>query len=71
MVLLETEQSDIDVQMIATTPVSSDEGLLASNPLGKIPALVDGDFRTSQSGAIQTYITEKTGKFGGETQEER
>ena len=39
MVLLETEQSDIDVQMIATTPVSSDEGLLASNPLGKIPAL--------------------------------
>ena len=41
------------------------------NELGEAPALVDGDFSTSQSGAIQTYITEKTGKFGGETQEER
>ncbi|MEM8647742.1 MAG: glutathione S-transferase family protein [Pseudomonadota bacterium] len=41
------------------------------NELGEAPALVDGDFRTSQSGAIQTYITEKTGKFGGQTQEER
>ncbi|MEL6118215.1 MAG: glutathione S-transferase family protein [Pseudomonadota bacterium] len=41
------------------------------NELGEAPALVDGDFSTSQSGAIQTYITEKTGKFGGQTQEER
>lgn len=43
----------------------------AKNPLGEAPFLVDGDFSTGQSGAIQTYITEKTGKFGGTTQDER
>lgn len=41
------------------------------NAMGEAPVLVDGDFRTSQSGAIQTYITEKSGKFGGTTDEER
>lgn len=35
------------------------------NPLGEAPVLVDGDFRTGQSGAIQAYVTEKSGKFGG------
>jgi len=35
------------------------------NPMGEVPVLVDGDFRTSQSGAIQAYVTEKTGLFGG------
>jgi glutathione S-transferase len=37
------------------------------NPLGEAPVLVDGDFRTGQSGAIQAYVTEKSGKFGGKT----
>ncbi len=41
------------------------------NEMGEAPVLIDGDFRTSQSGAIQAYITEKTGKFGGSTQEEK
>ncbi len=41
------------------------------NEMGEAPVLIDGDFRTSQSGAIQAYITEKTGKFGGTTQEEK
>ncbi|SEO18580.1 glutathione S-transferase [Salinihabitans flavidus] len=41
------------------------------NPLGEAPVLVDGDFRTSQSGAIQTYVTELTGKFGGESRKDR
>lgn len=41
------------------------------NEMGEAPVFVDGDFKTSQSGAIQTYITEKTGKFGGTTQDER
>ena len=40
------------------------------NAMGGVPVLVDGDFRTSQSGAIQAYITEKSGKFGGKTREE-
>ena len=40
------------------------------NALGEAPVLVDGDLRISQSGVIQMYLTEKTGKFGGETKEE-
>ncbi|WP_170366561.1 glutathione S-transferase family protein [Ruegeria arenilitoris] len=40
------------------------------NEMGEAPVLVDGDFRTSQSGAIQAYVTEKSGKFGGNTREE-
>lgn len=38
--------------------------------MGEAPVLIDGDFRTSQSGAIQAYVTEKTGKFGGRDREE-
>lgn len=37
------------------------------NALGEAPVMVDGDFRTGQSGAIQAYVTEKSGKFGGKT----
>ncbi|WP_120636257.1 glutathione S-transferase family protein [Ruegeria sp. EL01] len=40
------------------------------NELGEAPVLIDGEFRTSQSGAIQAYVTEKSGKFGGKTREE-
>ncbi|MEP2530877.1 glutathione S-transferase [Shimia sp.] len=40
------------------------------NEMGEAPVLVDGDFRTSQSGAIQAYITEKSGKFGGADRDE-
>ena len=40
------------------------------NEMGEAPVLIDGDFRTSQSGAIQAYVTEKSGKFGGKTREE-
>lgn len=35
------------------------------NAMGEVPVLVDGDVHISQSGAIQMYITEKSGKFGG------
>ena len=35
------------------------------NDMGEVPVLVDGDFKTSQSGAIQAYVSEKSGKFGG------
>ncbi len=41
------------------------------NELGEAPVLVDGDFRLSQSGAIQTWVADRTGKFGGRTAEER
>ena len=40
------------------------------NELGEVPVLIDGEFRTSQSGAVQAYVTEKSGKFGGKTREE-
>lgn len=42
----------------------------ALNSMGEAPVLIDGDVRISQSGVIQTYVTEKSGKFGGETAEE-
>ncbi len=40
------------------------------NEMGEAPALVDGETRVTQSGVIQMYVTEKSGKFGGETPEE-
>lgn len=42
----------------------------ALNPMGEAPVLIDGDTRLTQSGVILTYLSEKTGKFGGETAEE-
>lgn len=35
------------------------------NEMGEVPVLVDGDIRLSQSGAIQAWVTEKSGRFGG------
>jgi glutathione S-transferase len=40
------------------------------NVMGEVPVLVDGDTTLTQSGVMQMYITEKTGKFGGQTPEE-
>ncbi len=34
--------------------------------MGEAPVLEDGDLRLTQSGAIQQYITDRTGRFGGE-----
>jgi glutathione S-transferase len=41
------------------------------NEMGEVPVLVDGDVKLSQSGVIQQYITDKTGKFGGRSDAER
>ncbi len=40
------------------------------NEMGEAPVLVDGDTRLTQSGVIQMYVSEKSGKFGGATPEE-
>ena len=37
----------------------------AMNVMSEVPVLVDGDLTLTQSGVIQMYISEKTGKFGG------
>ncbi|MFD1343215.1 glutathione S-transferase family protein [Litorisediminicola beolgyonensis] len=41
------------------------------NAMGEVPVMVDGDLRLTQSGVIQTYVTEKTGRFGGADAAER
>ncbi|MCK4713901.1 MAG: glutathione S-transferase N-terminal domain-containing protein, partial [Marinosulfonomonas sp.] len=37
----------------------------AINVMGEVPAMVDGDLTLTQSGAIQDYVVEKSGKLGG------
>ncbi|WP_299153464.1 glutathione S-transferase family protein [uncultured Tateyamaria sp.] len=37
----------------------------ALNTMGEAPLLIDGDRRFSQSGVIQQYISDKSGKHGG------
>lgn len=39
--------------------------------MGEAPVMVDGDLRLSQSGAIQDYVAEKSGRFGGRDAAER
>lgn len=41
------------------------------NAMSEVPVLIDGDLSLSQSGAIQDYVAEKTGRFGGKTAGER
>lgn len=41
------------------------------NPMGEAPVMVDGDLKLTQSGVIQDYISEKSGRFGGQNAEER
>jgi len=39
--------------------------------MGEVPVMLDGDTRLSQSGVIQGYVSEKSGRFGGKTPAER
>lgn len=43
----------------------------AVNDMGEAPVLIDGDVKLTQSGVIQDYISEKSGKFGGATATEK
>ncbi|UWR23206.1 glutathione S-transferase family protein [Sulfitobacter sp. S190] len=41
------------------------------NVMGEAPVMIDGDVRLTQSGVIQDYVAEKSGKFGGRDADER
>ena len=43
----------------------------AVNPMGEVPVMIDGDITLTQSGVIQDYISEKSGRFGGQNASER
>lgn len=49
----------------------TEEYLSNVNAMGEVPVLVDGDVKLTQSGVIQQYVTDKSGKFGGATDAER
>lgn len=40
----------------------------AVNNMGEAPVMIDGDIRLSQSGVIQQYVSDKSGKFAGKDQ---
>ncbi len=42
----------------------------AHNSMGEVPYMVDGDLTLSQSGVIQDYVVEKSGKLGGKDRTE-
>lgn len=39
------------------------------NPMGEAPVLVSGDLKITQSGAIQQYVVDTSGKLGGEPED--
>ncbi len=41
------------------------------NVMGEAPVMIDGDVKLTQSGVIQDYISEKSGKHGGRNADER
>ena len=40
------------------------------NAMGEVPVLVDGDVRLTQSGVIQQYVVDQTGKLGGRPEDQ-
>ncbi|MCY4007670.1 MAG: glutathione S-transferase family protein [Rhodobacteraceae bacterium] len=43
---------------------------LALNPMGEVPVMECGDLVLAQSGIIQRYVIEQTGRFGGNSPED-
>ena len=41
------------------------------NEMGEVPVMTDGDIKLTQSGVIQDYVSEKSGRFGGQNAAER
>ena len=49
----------LEYEQVTVMPGSTDEAFLKISPLGKIPALTEGDFSTCDSTAIAEYLEEK------------
>ena len=49
----------------------SDQYRSQINEMGEVPVLVDGDTKLTQSGVIQTYLYNKTGKHCGKDEAEK
>jgi GSH-dependent disulfide-bond oxidoreductase len=65
-VALFLEEAGLPYEAIAVDTRKGDQfkpALLAVNPNGKVPAIVDGDTTVFDSNAILLYLAEKTGKF--------
>jgi glutathione S-transferase len=60
-VLWMLEELGEEYQIDPASPRSA--AVMAANPLGKVPALMDGDAALTDSVAIVTYLADKNGRF--------
>lgn len=55
-VCLVAEEKGIAYELVMSSPNNPDPEFAAASPFGKIPAIVDGDYRLADSTAIVTYF---------------
>lgn len=73
-IALEEMGLDYEIDWVnISTGEQHEQKFLEVSPNGKIPAIVDHEagIRLMESGAILQYLAEKTGRFGGETLQDR